>query len=335
MAPAAFRPAWWLPGGHAQTLWASLCRPRPRPRLHRQRLELPDGDYLDLDWSPGDPQSPLVLLLHGLEGSARSSYARALVHHLTGAGMQCLVMHFRGCGGRANRLSRTYHSGETGDLDRVVRWLKRHWPRRRLAAVGFSLGGNVLLKWLGEQGARAPVDAAVAVCVPMDLAVCADRLERGFSRLYRWRLVRGLRRKVLAKFCRRDGPLDLARVRRARGFREFDDRVTAPLHGFADAGDYYRRSSSRSFLPGVRRPTLILHAEDDPFMTSAVLPLPAEIPDAVTLEVSPHGGHVGFVEGRGPLGLAPGYWLEERIAAYLAMRLAPSPPGRARRISSR
>jgi len=319
-----------LRNAHAQTLWASLCRRSPQPRLLRQRLELPDGDFLDLDWT-GAPShaQPLVVVLHGLEGSARSAYVRALAHHLQGLGMQCLVLHFRGCSGVPNRLLRSYHSGETGDLDLLMRWLRQYWPRRPLAVVGYSLGGNVLLKWLGEQGTAASVDAAVAVSVPMDLAACAARMDRGLSRIYRWRLVRGLERKVLRKFRDRDGPLDLALVRRARGFREFDDAVTAPLHGFDGAADYYRRSSSREYLHGIRRPTLVLHAADDPFMTPDVLPRPgARIPPQLTLEVSARGGHVGFVSGTGPLGLIPRYWLECRIGAYLRQALAgPVQPG--------
>jgi hypothetical protein len=312
-----------LRNAHAQTLWASLCRRAPRPVLRRQRLELPDGDFLDLDW--GDAASavqPLVLVLHGLEGSARSPYVRALAQHLQGLGMQALIVHFRGCSGVPNRLARSYHSGETGDLDLLVRWLRHCWPRRAIGVVGYSLGGNVLLKWLGEHGAAARVEAAVAVSVPMDLAVCADRMQCGLSRVYCWRLVRSLKRKVVEKFRSRSGPLDLARVRRARGFREFDDAVTAPLHGFTGAHDYYRRSSSRAWLTGIRRPTLIVHAVDDPFMTPAVLPpdrdaLPAEL----RLELSAQGGHVGFIASRGPLGLLPGYWLEARIGGFLREHL--------------
>ena len=154
---ARFRPAWWLTNPHAQTIWGSLCRPRPRPRYRRQRLELPDGDFLDLDWASGDhrPAAPLVLVLHGLEGCSRSPYARGLVAHLLGAGFDALVMHFRGCGGTPNRLRRTYHSGETSDLRQVLNWLARHWPDRPVFAVGFSLGGNVLLKYLGESGPSA------------------------------------------------------------------------------------------------------------------------------------------------------------------------------------
>jgi len=332
VAEEAFRPAWWLPGPHAQTLWASLCRPLPRPRLERQRLELPDGDFLDLDWSaPRAPAAPLLLVLHGLEGSARSAHVRGLVHAATRRGMQALVVHFRGCGGRSNRLARSYHSGETGDLDLVVRRLRERWPQRALAVAGFSLGGNVLLKWLGEHGRTAPVDAAAAVCVPMDLAVCAARMEQGFSRLYLWWLVRALKRKVLAKHGRRPGELDLARVRRARGFREFDDLVTAPLHGFRDAGEYYRLASSRPYLAAIRRPTLIVQARDDPFMTAQVLPDAASLPPQVELAAPAHGGHVGFVAGRGPLGLRPRYWLEQRLLDFLEARLprrGGSPPTR-------
>ena len=318
-----FRPAWWLPGPHAQTVWGSLCRLAPRPRFRRQRLELPDGDFLDLDWGPGTPADrPLVVLLHGLEGSARSSYVRGLTTALHDAGMQALLMHFRGCGGRPNRLPRTYHSGETGDLDLVMRWLRRHWPDRPLGVVGFSLGGNVLLKWLGERGDDAAADAAAAVCVPLRLEVCATRMEQGFSRLYLWRLARELRRKVATKFRRRPGPLDLAAVSRTRGFRDFDDIATARLHGFRDAADYYRRASSRAWLDRIRRPTLLLQARDDPFMTPAVLPSPDELAPSVTLEVHGRGGHVGFVAGRGALGLRPDYWLDRRLVDFLQARLA-------------
>jgi len=321
-APPAFRPAWWLRGPHAQTIWGSLCRPAPRPQFHRQRLELPDGDFLDLDWGPGvAPERPLVVMLHGLEGSARSSYVRGLTAALQRAGMQALLMHFRGCGGRPNRLPRTYHSGETGDLACVVGWLRRHWPRRPLGVVGFSLGGNLLLKWLGESGASAAADAAAAVCVPLRLEVCATRMEQGLSRLYLWRLARELRRKIATKFRHRPGPLDLAAAAATRGFWDFDDVVTARLHGFRDAAEYYRRASARAWLVGIRRPTLVLQALDDPFMTPEVLPSVKELGPAVTLEVQRGGGHVGFVAGRGALGLAPDYWLDRRLVAFFSTHL--------------
>ena len=320
----AFEPAWWLRNPHAQTLWASVCRRAPQPALVRERFELPDGDFIDLDWStPVSHECALIVILHGLEGSSRSAYVRTLIQHLQVTGMQALAVHFRGCSGAPNRLDRSYHSGDTGDLDVLVRWLRGRWPHRALGVVGYSLGGNVLLKWLGEQGDAAAVDAAVAVSVPMELALCAERMEIGFSRLYCWRLLAGLKRKMLRKFrCRDAPPLDLGRVRKARGFREFDDAATAPLHGFASADDYYRRSSSRAYLARIRRPALILHAADDPFMTPGVLPRADELTPQLTLEISSHGGHVGFVSGIGPLGLVPHYWLERRIGAYLQHHLS-------------
>jgi predicted alpha/beta-fold hydrolase len=321
--PEHFKAAWWLRNAHAQTLWASLCRFTPRPTYHRQRLELADGDFLDIDWAqpPQSPASTLVLILHGLEGSSNSSYARGLVQAMQRRKMQCLVMNFRGCSGEANRLQRSYHSGESGDLDQVVRWLRHHYPSRRIAVVGFSLGGNVLLKWLGEQSRDALVDAAAAACVPMQLAVCADRMEQGFSRVYLWRLVRSLRDKIKRKFMHRPGsPLDLARVAKCRGFWAFDEHVTAPLHGFSSAADYYQRCSSRQYLCDIARPTLLLHAADDPFMTYEVLPDSCELSSSVTLQVSENGGHVGFVEGVGVFGLLPNYWLDERISAFIAAR---------------
>jgi len=262
-----------------------------------------------------------VMMLHGLEGSARSSYVRGLTAALHAAGMQALLMHFRGCGGRPNRLPRSYHSGETGDLDCVMGWLRDCWPRRRLGVVGFSLGGNVLLKWLGERGAQATADAAAAVCVPLRLEVCASRMEQGLSRLYLWRLARELRRKIRIKFRRRPGPLDLEAVARTRRFWDFDDLATARLHGFGGAAEYYRRSSAGQYLRGIRRPTLLLQAHDDPFMTPQVLPPPGDLSDDVRLEVQRYGGHVGFVAGAGALGLTPDYWLDRRLVGFFRERL--------------
>jgi len=313
-----FRPAWWCRGPHAQTLWPYLFRPWPRPAFRRERLELPDGDFLDLDWC-GPPRGPVVLAMHGLEGSSASHYLRGLAGTLSAAGTRVAVMHFRGCSGEPNRLARNYHSGETGDLDWVVRHLQAREPGTALAAVGYSLGGNVLLKWLGERGIHTPLHAAAAVSVPYDLAACARRLETGLSRLYQWRLVGLLKRATRRKFARLDCPVPLAGLDAVKTFWQFDDLVTAPLHGFRDAADYYARSSSRQFLPAIRTPTLLLHAADDPFMTAAVVPDPNELPDGVELQLSTHGGHVGFVTGPHPG--RPVYWLERRIARFFAARL--------------
>ena len=319
IAPSEFRPAWWLSQPHGQTLWAALARRGPPVPITRERVELPDGDFIDLDWS--GVSGPVVLILHGLQGSSRSSHVRGLLGALVGRGFQGVVMHFRGCSGEPNRLLRTYHSGETGDLGHVVRLLRHRRPSTPLAAVGFSLGGNVLLKWLAERGADAEIAAAVAVSVPFRLAGVADRLERGLSRGYRRHFIADLRRAILRKFGNRPGPLDLDVVRRERSFRGFDDHVTAPLHGFRDAEHYYAVASCGQYLRDVARPTLIVHALDDPFMTRDIVPGREELAPAIRLELSAAGGHVGFVEGSAPWSAR--YWLEERIPGFLADELDP------------
>ena len=314
VVPADFAPAWWLPGPHLQTVWPVLLRPTRTVSLTRERLELPDGDFIDIDWT--SDAGPIVVILHGLQGSSRSALVQRLLRSLARRGWRGAVMHFRGCGGEPNRLPRTYHSGETGDIGYFLRCLRERHPSTPVAAVGYSLGGNVLLKWLAERGAGAELAAAVAVSVPFLLARAADRLDRGASRLYRRHFIADLHRTVRAKFRHRPGPLDLRAVRRARTFRGFDDRVTAPLHGFRDAAHYYDEASCRQYLRGVARPTLILHALDDPFMTADVVPRRDELSPSIRLELSAAGGHVGFVEGSAPWWAR--YWLEERIPRFLA-----------------
>ncbi len=323
-----FRPAWWLRGPHGQTLWPSLVRRISVPPVRRERLELLDGDFLDLDWlDRNQTKRPIVLVLHGLEGSIQSGYAAGILHALKGVGLRAVLMHFRGCSGEPNRLPRNYHSGETGDLQNVIEVLLSRYPGIPLAVVGYSLGGNVLLKWLGEQGSRAPIATAVAVSVPFVLARAADRLDHGFSRLYRSHLLRRLHRSYRQKFRTRpgDGPVPIKALRELRTFRRFDDKITAPLHGFADVNDYYRRASSRPFLKHIQISTLILQAADDPFMTVDAIPVPEELSSCTTLELSERGGHVGFVTGQIP-GFAR-YWLEERIVQHLQSAFATPAEG--------
>jgi predicted alpha/beta-fold hydrolase len=315
---STFRAPWWLPSAHLQTLWAPLLRRGPHLSLRRERIELPDGDFLDLDWTRGE-SGPIVLIVHGLEGSSASPYARGLLAAVERNAWRGVVMHFRGCSGEPNRLDRTYHSGDTGDVAHVAALLRERAAGAPVAAVGYSMGGNVLLKWLGEQGEPTPLAAAVAVCVPFTLAVAAQRLDRGFSRFYQWRLIGDLRRKLRRKYSRRPSPVDLHRVSRCRNFWEFDDQVTAPLHGFRDVHDYYARSSSRQYLHGIETPTLIIHAGDDPFMTPALIPQPHELSPSTELELSPQGGHVGFIQGPWPW--RSRYWLEHRIPEFLRTRL--------------
>jgi len=309
-----FKPAWWLPGPHAQTLAPYLFRHSRLPSLRRLRMELDDGDFLDLDWSPLT-EGPVVLLLHGLEGSINSHYAGGLLSCLYHAGMTVVFMHFRGCSGEPNRLPRSYHSGETGDLETVLRRIRQDYPDRPLSAVGVSLGGNVLLKWLGEQHEQTLLNRAVAVSVPFELDRAAKRLQQGFSRVYQYFLLGKLRRSMADKSKRVSLPIGPAQLRELKTLYAFDDTFTAPLHGFQSADDYYQRSSSRRFLATINTATLILHACDDPFMDPSVIPEAHELSSQVTLELSEHGGHVGFIAGHWPG--RPVYWLEQRVKQFL------------------
>ncbi|MDF1552970.1 MAG: hydrolase [Deferrisomatales bacterium] len=324
--PSAFRPAWWLPGPHLQTCWPALARRVPRLALTSERLELPDGDVLDLAWT-GRPKpastAPLVVVLHGLEGSAASPYAAGLLSALAQRGWTGVLMHFRGCGGTPNRLARSYHAGETGDAAWLLEQLAQRHPAAPLAAVGFSLGGNVLLKLLGETGADAPVRAAVAVCPPLPLAACAARLERGLSRIYQRYLVTqlksSLRTKQAAVALHSRLRLPAAGLADLHTLRAYDEAVTAPLHGFAGAAEYYARCSALPWLRDIAVPVLVVQAADDPFMGPEVLPGSGDLSPWVRSEVSTRGGHVGFISGANPL--QPRYWLEERVPVYLAAQL--------------
>ena len=316
---SSFAPPWWLKNPHLQTFWPVLVRRQP-PLEHRaERLELPDGDFVDLCWS-GPETGPLVILLHGLQGSIMSPYVIGMMRTLAASGIRGVLMHFRGCSGHPNRLARGYHSGETGDFGTLISVIREREPDTPLAAIGYSLGGNVLLKYLGEAGEDTPLSAATAVSVPLVLRTASDRLGQGFSRLYNRYLLRALlvgAKKKAPQLA--EAGLDVDAILRCQSIREFDDRLTAPLHGFSDAIDYYTRCSSRGFLHRITIPTLILHAEDDPFMRPSVVPRPEELAASVTLELSPWGGHVGFVSGNGR------YWLEERIPDFLKPMLISSP----------
>ncbi len=330
-ATASFRAAWWCRGAHAQTLWSPLFRHSPRIRPRRERLELPDGDFVDLDWGTGSG-GPVVVILHGLEGSSRSPYARGMFTAVQGRGMRPVIMHFRGCSGVQNRLARSYHSGDTSDFAFLVQTLKRREPDTALAAIGYSLGGNVLLKWLGEAGSESKLDAAAAVSVPYLLKDSARRLDQGLSRLYQHYLLASLKRSLRRKFRDCTPPFSTARAAAARNFQEFDEAVTAPLHGFSGAEHYYLSSSSRQYLKRICIPTLLVHAADDPFMPATVLPAPDELAPGVILELQANGGHVGFITGRWPW--RPRFWLEDRIPRFLEEqiegRASSSPPATGR-----
>ena len=321
--PSTFTPAPWLPGGHAQTIFGTLLRAFPRPRTERERWELPDGDFVDVDVLPAPEGAPSLLLLHGLEGSARSHYVRGMLSLAKRAGWRAFALNFRSCSDEPNRLLRSYHSGETEDLGYAVAQLTARVPGP-LVLCGFSLGGNVLVKWLGEQGDRAPkaIAGAAAISVPFDLAACAAALDGpgAMAWAYRERFLRTLKKKAIAKALTAKSPsLDPAKIAAARTLGDFDEAVTAPVHGFKDAADYWRRSSSGPFVPRVRVPLLLVSAVDDPIVPGGGLP-----PDRfagnpnVTLEATERGGHVGFVTGPP---WAPRFWAEERAVAFLSARL--------------
>jgi len=313
-APGPYRAPWWLPGGNAQTIWAALFTPDAPTAVRRVRWETPDGDAVVVDRVDGPARAPLLALFHGLEGGSASHYARALLAHAHARGWRAALPHFRGCGGEPNRLPRAYHSGDTAEID---------WMLRRLAgeagapvyAAGVSLGGNALLKWLGERGpdAAGVVRAAAAVSAPVDLTAAGEALGRGFNLLYTRNFLATMKRKAAAKLGRFPGIFDGPRVARSRTLREFDDLVTAPLHGFRDVADYWLRASAKPWLLQVRVPTLVINARNDPFLPAAHLPRPDEVSGHVTLEFPDTGGHVGFVHGRFP---GRYDWLPGRIAAF-------------------
>lgn len=308
-----FEPVWWLSWPHLQTIWPALFRKTRNFPITPERLELPDGDFLDLVWV-GNNSGPLILVLHGLEGSITSHYAEGILETLYQQDFRPVFMHFRGCGDEPNRLPKSYHFGDTGDLGLVLQHIQARSGKAIAAAIGYSLGGNVLLKWLGEQGDASTLQTAIAISVPFNLNDCALRLERGVSRIYRQHLLGHLRASYKRKFRRISVPLEVD-VDSLRSFREFDDQITAPLNGFNGVDHYYAESTSKPYLRRITTPTLILQALDDPFMYPDSLPCTDDLSPTVTLELSDKGGHVGFIDG-------PGFWyrrfwLEQRIARHL------------------
>lgn len=295
---------WWLPGGHLQTIAAALA-PKKHVEFRRERWETPDGDFIDLDWVGQD--GPLLVLFHGLEGSSSSHYARSIAALAVTRGWRCVIPHFRGCSGMLNRLPRAYHSGDSEEIG---------WILRRLGAehvVGISLGGNAVLKYLGESRTQTPIRRAVAVSAPFDLAAAGGVLDRGLNRrLYTRVFLLTLKAKALAKIALKQLALDERRLARANTLREFDDMVTAPLHGFLGVDDYWSRASSGPWLASIAVPALLINARNDPFLPAAALDAlqsRRDIPAHVTLEFPPTGGHAGF-PGRDR-------WLARRVLEFL------------------
>ncbi len=302
---------WWLPGGHLQTIAAALA-PSPRVAFARERWSTPDGDFVDVDWAGDAHAVRLLVLFHGLEGGSGSHYARRVAALAAASGWRFALPHFRGCSGQLNRLPRAYHSGDSDEVD----WLLRRFAQQttELHAVGVSLGGNVLLKWLGERGAQAAalLRRAAAISAPIDLAAAGAALDRGFNRRSYTRVfLTTLKAKAYAKRTLGQLPFDERRMARARTLREFDDLVTAPLHGFRDADDYWARAAAAPWLERIEVPTLLLNAKNDPFLPAAALERATRRASGrLLLEFPPSGGHAGFPGDR--------QWLARRILHFLS-----------------
>lgn len=309
-----YRAPGWLPGGQAQTLWPLLIKAPPLP-LRRERWDTPDGDFIDVDHLDAPAGAPLLVLFHGLEGSARSHYAISTAHACKRQGWRLAIPHFRGCSGELNRRPRAYHSGDSDEIDWILRRLQQANTGQRLHAAGISLGGNALLKWAGERAEAAAdvVTGVVGICAPLDLAACGHHLARGFNRLYTRHFLDTLKVRSAARLRHFPGLFDETRMRRARNLWEFDDAVTGPVHGFAGADDYWSRSSAKPWLKAITVPALVVNPRNDPFLPAFALPGVGETSPSVRLEQPAGGGHVGFVSGPFPGNLD---WLPQRLLHF-------------------
>jgi predicted alpha/beta-fold hydrolase len=316
-----YNAAWWLPGAHAQTLWGKLARREPDQPTAVERWITPDDDFLDIHRLVGTPNKARLLILHGLEGTVRSQYAQKLLGEARRRSWSADILIFRSCSSEMNLTKRFYHSGETSDLGFVIDRIVEENPQQPLLLAGVSLGGNVLLKYLGERGvAVAPqIKAAATVSVPFDLACASRKINQGFARVYQRHFIKSLKQKALKKLERFPDLIAPERVTRIRTMYEFDDAVTAPVHGFRDADHYYSSSSSLAWIERISIPTLLLNARDDPFLPRAVLDDVCQVAQRnsrLELEFPLHGGHVGFVTGWNPF--RPAYYAEQRVCDFLA-----------------
>jgi predicted alpha/beta-fold hydrolase len=316
-----FRSPWWLRGAHPQTIVPALLARRARVTYARDRWDTPDDDIIEVDHAQprNVPAGAVLVVFHGLESDTRSRYVRGLVRAAIDVGWSGVAPHFRGCGGTMNLAPRFYHSGDSEEVDWILRRVADEARGVPVVAAGVSLGGNMLLKWLGERGdsARSIVAAAAAVSAPLDLVAGGENLGVGFNRFYTWLFLRTLKVKSRAKLGQHAGLFDRARMEAARTLHAFDDVVTGPVHGFADAMDYWTRSSSKPLLRSIAVPTLILNARNDPFLPASALPGPGDVSPQVTLEQPADGGHVGFIDA-GPDGAE---WMPRHVVGFLERHL--------------
>jgi len=317
-----FKPAWWMTNRHVQTIMPRFFRPFHNTRYELEQLDTPDGDFIELAWSlPQNETAPLAVVLHGLEGNINSFYAKGMMKALKKQGYAVVLMHFRNCSTEVNRLPRAYHSGDTADLAFFIDHLRQQFPTRAIMAVGFSLGGNVLAKYLGEEGKNCPLSAAAVVSAPYDLSSSSDVIRKSLGKIYQKYLLDRMKKSMQRKLpqIKQQIPITTDQLMEIDDLLEFDNQLTAPLHGFENAHDYYRKASAMPYLKDIATPTLIIHAKDDPMLSIKAVPSRQDVSEHVTLCVSEKGGHVGFISGKNPF--KPVFWLEKAVPCYFSQHI--------------
>ncbi|NDU87666.1 MAG: alpha/beta fold hydrolase [Ferrovum sp.] len=320
----ALVPPLWLRHPQGQTLYAALWASTPKVDWIREVWSCPDGDEVQVDRLAGQPSQPVLILFHGLEGSSQSPYVRSLAHAAQSAGWHVIAPNFRACGNVLNLLPRLYHAGDSAEIHWLLHRVRQEFPHSPRYATGFSLGANMLLKWLGEQEKYAAswLHGAVAVATPFDLRIVGDHLAKGFNRLYTHHFLSTLKSKAQAKHQQFPGLFNLKHTLGAHTLRDFDDHCMAPLHGFKDAEDYWKRSSSLPWLKHIEIPTLLLQSRDDPFVPVHALPGIQDLSLAIRMDLQHFGGHVGFVAGRWRCHTR---WMPERVLKFLQHPEIPTP----------
>ncbi len=317
-----FKPAWWMTNRHVQTIMPRFFRPFHHTRYELEQLDTPDGDFIELAWSlPHNEAAPLAVVLHGLEGNINSFYAKGMMKALKKQGYAVVLMHFRNCSTEVNRLPRAYHSGDTADLAFFINHLKQQYPDRAMVAVGFSLGGNVLAKYLGEENTNCPLNAAAVVSAPYDLSSSSDVIRKSLGKIYQKYLLDRMKKSMQRKLpqIKQQIPITTDQLMNIDALLEFDNQLTAPLHGFENAHDYYRKASAMPYLKDIAIPTLIIHAKDDPMLSIKAVPSRQDVSEHVTLRISDKGGHVGFISGKNPF--KPIFWLEKAVPCYFGQHV--------------
>jgi predicted alpha/beta-fold hydrolase len=321
-----FTPAWWLRNAHCQTIIAKWLRSKKQLSTNIETLELPDGDFIDLAWTEkptANETRPIVVVLHGLEGSVNSHYAKGMLGAIKEKNWLGVLMHFRGCSGRINRMARSYHSGDTEDVSFLSQFLKDKYPTIPMSIIGFSLGGNVLARYLAKEPENH-YQSATIICAPLHLASCSKRIDQGFSRIYQKYLVGMLKDSVKDKISNNIFSVAFSekmseKLAQIKTIWQFDQQVTAPMNGFKSAEDYYHQASGRFILNQIKQPCLIIHSNDDPFLCDKNTRDISSIPNNICFEVSKKGGHVGFINGKNPF--KPNFWLEQRVPTFLEQHL--------------